>query len=853
MSEVDRRTVLAAASLAGTPPGRRRGARRSAVALVLDPADPITASAPAQAAAAALEAALRAAGFSVVAGDQRRAGQVRIIGRGPAAGQAPSAESFTLSRAGQELIAQGADPRGLSYALRALAERVRAEPDVALGLAAPISDRRINPVRSVMRQFTCEAYDKAWFHDRAGWLDYLSMLADHRFNRLHLAFGLGYDSLAHVTDSYLLFTYPYLVEVPGFDVRVTGLSDTERARNLETLKFISERTLAHGLDFQLGLWMHGYEWPAAPGVAMIEGLTPQTHADYCRAAIATLLRALPATSSVALRIHGESGVKEGSYGFWKQVFAGVADVGRPIEIDLHAKGVDAPMIDNALATSMPVNVSPKYWGEHLGLAYHQAAIREFEMPAQGQVGKGLMTLSEGARSFTRYGYADLLREDRRYTVRHRIFPGTQHLLASSADPAHGPMFGFCGSTGADLMEPLTYRGRRGSASATARSGYRARRLETTPWDWLKYEAWYRSYGRTLYNPASLPAPGGPLAKALAAASRILPLVTTAYAASAACDAYWPEAYWNQPLAAEPAPNPYADNLAPKVFDNASPLDPQLFSSMREHAAELMGQASGKVSPAQVAAWLEDFAAEAEADLVAAGRATSIGTARLRLDIEIQAALGRFFAAKLRAGVLFALFGQGQDRRAGAAAVTAYRQARTQWAHIVGLADGAYGDVSCSDIFTEHGAWADKLAGIDADLAAVEALVAPTRPGTDPAMARAIKAVAAGAAFAAPPVSHRPPAAFTPGADLELSFEIEAELASATLWFRQVNQAERWLSAPLTRVGNRWRGAVPGAYTAASAYPLQYYLQGQAGAHEAFLYPALTARPKGLPYVVLRPA
>ena len=87
------------------------------------------------------------------------------------------------------------------------------------------------------------------------------------------------------------------------------------------------------------------------------------------------------------------------------------------------------MIDRALATGMPVNVSPKYWAEHLGIPYHQTAIRELEMPVAGRNGRGLMTLSEGSRSFTRYGYADLLRDDRQYTVRHRVFAGTQRLLA----------------------------------------------------------------------------------------------------------------------------------------------------------------------------------------------------------------------------------------------------------------------------------------------------------------------------------------------------------------------------------------------------------------------------------------
>ena len=76
-----------------------------------------------------------------------------------------------------------------------------------------------------------------------------------------------------------------------------------------------------------------------------------------------------------------------------------------------------------------------------------------------------MALSSGSRSFTRYGYADLLREDRRYGIIHRIWPGTHRLLLWG-DPvtaaAYSRAFSFCGSEGADLMEPLSFMGRRGS-------------------------------------------------------------------------------------------------------------------------------------------------------------------------------------------------------------------------------------------------------------------------------------------------------------------------------------------------------------------------------------------------------
>ena len=50
------------------------------------------------------------------------------------------------------------------------------------------------------------------------------------------------------------------MKVPGYDVSVTDLPDSERESNLEMLRFISDEAAMRGLDFQLGLWTHAYEW-----------------------------------------------------------------------------------------------------------------------------------------------------------------------------------------------------------------------------------------------------------------------------------------------------------------------------------------------------------------------------------------------------------------------------------------------------------------------------------------------------------------------------------------------------------------------------------------------------------------
>ena len=129
---------------------------------------------------------------------------------------------------------------------------------------------------------------------------------------------------------------------------------------------------------------------------------------------------MPRDSGPHLPLHGESGIPEGSYAFWRTVFEGIARAGRPIEIDMHAKGIDSKMVDVAAETGMPVKISPKYWAEHMGLGYHQAAIRELEMPCQEESKHAIFSLSNGARRFLRYGYGDLFQEGRRYDVLFRI-------------------------------------------------------------------------------------------------------------------------------------------------------------------------------------------------------------------------------------------------------------------------------------------------------------------------------------------------------------------------------------------------------------------------------------------------
>jgi len=897
---IHRRSFLRHSAAAAATPALMGATQRTA-AILTDPADPLAHAPPVQWAVGELERALKDRGYRVRHLSRARSPvsdlTVLILGsQSEGAAVAMRAdpwnkadlvlpnkpESFlvtTVGHASTPILATSADARGLMYAVLELADRVRYG---ATALGTPSAQHPANAVRSVMRQFTSEVYDKPWFYDRAMWPEYLGTLAAARFNRFDLTFGLGYDFLSKVADPYFVFLYPFLMAVPGYDVKVTNLSQAERDHNLATLKYIGEQAAAHGLDFQLGVWMHGYKWKDTPDAKyVIAGLTPENHATYCRDAMTALLKAVPAISSVGLRIHGESGVAEGSYDFWKAVFVGVTACGRKVELDLHAKGIDDKMIENALATGLPVNISPKFAAEHLGLPYHQADIRPSEIPAPGQKGEGLMLLSAGQRSFTRYGYADLLRDDRLYSVRTRVFYGTQRILASGGAEwaaAYGRAFGFCGMTGGELMEPLTFRGRRGSAiPGTRRSGYLAAKLEPK-YDWQKYDAWYRSWGRMLFDPSSDPEecrrsfePGKAraLETALAAASRILPLVTHAVSESAACDLYWPEVYWNMLIASE-APKSYWDTPSPRTFQNVTALDPQLFSTCTEFAGELMDERSGKYSPTEVAALLESHAAAVAAALKAAEPSRSIEQERLAIDAEIQRLLGLFFAAKLRAGVLYALFERTHQLAPLTSCQKEYRGAREHWAKIVARAKGAYAaDLSISDRVTERGTWADRLADIDADLARLDELLRPV-PATLSDADRAVldrlvrsanvtieKETPASLTLVAPkrgplPCQHTPPASYVPGKTVDLGIAVREGLTRATMWYRHVNQAERWTAADMTAAADAWHGSIPAAYTA-SPFPLQYYFEFRAAPDQGWIYPGFNEDLSNQPYILLQRA
>jgi hypothetical protein len=897
-SRMQRRAFLkltgAMAAFRLTPSALAVPSRR--ISVIVDDNDPIACSEPVHWAADQLRNALVAKGALcdiVPSPDQLKGSTFSIAVAGadsslarsfPQAGAILSdPESLRLtpgSLAGAPaILVSGGGQRGFIYGLMELAERIRFSPDLvaALHLSEAIEEESANDVRSIARAFCSEIEDKAWYYDKDFWRGYLDLLVASRFPR-------------GVTGDYFHFPYPYLIDVPGYEVRVVRLgSETgeenlapftagEREKNLQMLRFIAAETGARGLQFQLGLWTHAYEWTDSPHAHhRIEGLTPQTHAAYCRDALAILLKECPQIQGLTLRVHGESGIPEGSYPFWRTLFEAISGSGRKIEIDMHAKGVDQTMIDIATATGMPVKLGAKYSAEHQSLGYNQADIRELEIPEPDRMETGVFSVSNGARRFTRYGYADFFQQGSHYQLLFRLWPGTQrHLL--SADPemaaAYGRTSHFCGAAGLEIFEPLFFKGREGSGLPGGRCAYADASLNPKSGDWEKFAYFYRVWGRCLYNADADPESwrrylkssfgrGAPsVESALANASRVLPLVTSAHLASASNHAFWAEIYDNMPIVLGSERSPYSDTPAPKCFGTVSPLDPQLFSTIVDHTGDLLaGRSNAKYSPIEVAQWLEDYTA-ASAKALASARLeatshTSPEFRRIEEDVLIQNGLGTFFAAKLRSGVLFEIYQRTGSADAGQRALAEYKKAREAWTTMASRANNVYRpDITYGSTPMRRGNWTDRIPSIDKDIAAMESKVQtpPASPEASHNVEQAIQAAAGRPKRPSIHCAHTPPASFHRGQPLSLSLLIPGVAAhdapnAVHLYYRHVDQAERWLSVEMQRGHDAYSAAIPGSYTN-SAFPLQYYFVLQRGADTAWLYPAFNATLSNQPYFAI---
>jgi hypothetical protein len=156
----------------------------------------------------------------------------------------------------------------------------------------------------------------------------------------------------------------------------------------------------------------------------------------------------------------------------------------------------------------------------------------------------------------------------------------------------------------------------------------------------------------------------------------------------------------------------------------------------------------------------------------------------------------------------------------------------------------------------RGNWADRLPGIDKDIAAMESKLQTPSASTESShnVEQAIQAATGKPNRPSVRCAHTPPASFHPGQPLSLSLLVPGVAAhdapsAVHLYYRHVNQAERWLSVEMQRDPNGYSAAIPGGYTN-SLFPLQYYFAFQRGTDAAWLYPAFHSTLSNQPYYAI---
>ncbi|MBY3307788.1 hypothetical protein HFO04_34295 [Rhizobium laguerreae] len=760
-------------------------------------------------------------------------------------------EAFALYRDGHELVAWGHDVAGLTYALTELADRLLDQEGELFG-TLPLIEKPATRIRAVARAFVSEVEDKPWLYDRAGWIKYLDMLATNRFNRFSLNLGIAYDYPYHnnmLSDVYLHFAYPFLVELPQYPIRVEGLSDLERRQNLEALKFVGREAARRGIQFQLGLWTERYDFDDVPHTShQIRGVSDENHRLYCRDSVAFLLREIPEITGLNFRIHVEAGVPEGDYDFWRTVFSAVAQCGRQIELNLHAKGLDEHVLGAARATGMTLVVAPKYLAEHMALPYHPSAIREREYPPTEAV-SGSEQLSTGSRRFTRQSYGDYLPAERDWGVVFRIWPGTQRVLAWG-DPlfaaAYGRSMSFCGADGMEWMEPMSFKGRQGSGMAGARAGLSNQRLAMFP-DWQRHEYAYRLMGRLSFSPDAPPeswrrflrsrlgAAAEACERGLAAASRILPLFTQAHGPSIANNCYWPEIYSNVSAVGEYQARPVGFDMdGPTRFGNAPSFDSQMFASPRTYVEDLLADRSTRsYTPIDVAAWMDDLAGQVETALgeIRSLPAITPATERYVIDMEILAAMARFFAQKFRSACFAEVMLATRSEQALKVALGHSRRAVSAWA-IAAVTGGRnyHSDLAFGPGLHMRGNWAARLPQVEAEANALQVFLVQdaSSPTYDLEQAdRVIARIANQKLVTRLAGQLDAPKSFRKGQPIQIGFQTQESDAEVLLHYRHVNQGERWqhLKPETFPDGIRW--TIPGSYSH-SDFHIQFYLTSTDG-------------------------
>jgi hypothetical protein len=585
----------------------------------------------------------------------------------------------------QSGIISGGDLRGLMYGLLEAADQIRVQ-----GRLSPMKAKPATPIRGIRYFLHNAGLERDWYYSREYWTAYFQMLARNRFNRFNLVF-------AHQTP-YLAPPYPFWIALDEFpQIRARGLTDEQRARNLDMLRFISQTASDYGIDFTLGVWEHNIQPGMKPSV---EGLTPENIGPYSYAALKAILSACPAIRSVQMRTNSESGIPaDRQLSFYRDyVFKAIREAGRLVHLDVRGWLMNPDLRQAVTAAGVPARFSAKYWSEDMGRPY------------------------QPAETYANYSYMDFLRRPRDYDFYWEIWGLGSHRLLLWGDPEHVrravPTFALSGTIGFEIDPPLAQKG---FGNAPGHWGvFTAVQKNRIFWKWEfeRYWAFYMLWGRLSYDPKTpekvwlgeftrrFGAAGADVLAAYTSASKVINEIVAAHLADP--NMYiWPEI------------NP--GGLI-ESYREVLPSDQRYIASIPEAVRNrLKGEASAKQTPQQTAEFLNGLAYRTEQALARAREKINNSLPEWRStesDMQVLAALARYHANKQLAADQLTEFYETGREQCLQSAKSRLRSALTQWTRIVKLTDGVYpSDMAFGPDDTGH--WRDKLPWVEHDLKLVE--------------------------------------------------------------------------------------------------------------------------------------
>jgi hypothetical protein len=817
-----------------------------------------------------LQEALRDKGVAVSEGEDQVSGSdvVLLMGLGTGRGAAATAlaamkvpapggaEALTVRTGARyqekpAIALAGSDAAGVMYAALDLADRVRwaANGTNPFAFARDITEKPYLKERGVVMFTMNRAYFESHLYDEQYWVRYFDMFAKDRFNRLVLVFG-------YEDGGYMAPLYPYFFDVEGFpDVHVVGLTPEQQARNLKAFKTMLRLAAERGIQVKPGIWDHIYRGAiqaggvtgasngtrATPG--LVWGLNATNLVPYTVAALKEFYDVFPEFTETQFRMHEESGLRIAEIEpFWHEVF-GFFRTNKPdLRLEFRVKNLPKSVIKDAQSQGLNIQLDTKIWMEQMGLPFHPTHInRENQMDA-------------------RQSYADLLEYPQTYHMNWTLWNGgtTRILLWSDPDYARRLAASARLYDGQSLIvTEMEATKMLGAPHGAAPRDFLNSRYRYFDYEFERYWAFYRVFGRLSYNPETPPDvweqeykerfgadAGSHVMRTVQLASRVLPRIV---AASVQYTMFPTTTGWPEMM--------HLGSL-PRYAQVEAGSDVQQFMNLRDEATSILqGTDTAMRRPEETSRWFAEtsdaiLAEAAAAERALGGRTNSNEFKSAMTDARMLAALARYHSWRQLGGVNYNLYRQAGDLAAFDEAVAAERKAVQAWHDLVAAAGDFYIDDmwfgSRGRSFPHH--WKDEMKVLDAEF---EELVAERAAATARADAKPARIPAREAHPQLPVVTfvERAPVAAVPGQDYAVQVKVTAPAGVKwiRLRFRHVNQKEDYQTAEmaLDAATGLYAGSIPAAFID-PRWDLMYFVEIVDRRGNGRIYPDLEIE---TPYIV----